>query len=148
MDQLIRRAEQRDIPRLVELGEEFALLSQPIHGFNVSRESIIEFANHTVNEDTCIVFVLEIDGVIEGFIAGVIQKIYFSKDIALQELAWYVKNGFRGIGLFFAFEKCAKEIGCHQVIVGNKPAYYDLGPFYTRQGFRFLENQYAKRLND
>lgn len=147
MDQIIRRAVQADIPQLVFLGEEFANLSQPIHGFTVDRESIIEFANHTVNHDGCVVFVLEVDGVIQGFIAGVIEKIYFSKDVALQELAWYVKNGFRGIELFFTFVKCADELGCHQVIVGNKPAYYDLKGFYERQGFRLLENQYAKRLN-
>lgn len=142
----VRRAQQKDIPRLVELGEEFALISQPIHGFSVSREMIIEFANHTVNHNSCVVFVLEVEGVVQGFIAGVMERIYFSKDVALQELAWYVKNGFRGIDLFFAFERTAKEIGCQHVIVGNKPKYYDLGKFYDRQGFVFMEHQFVKHL--
>lgn len=148
MGELVRRAEQRDIPRLVTLGEEFALLSQPIHGFSIDRESIIAFANDTVNNNGCVVYVLEVDGVIQGFIAGVLQKIYFSKDIALQELAWYVKKEFKGINLFFAFEACGKDIGVQHVVVGNKPQYYDLQKFYGRQGYRLLENQYIKRLNN
>lgn len=142
----VRRAQQKDIPRLIELGEEFAFLSQPIHGFHVERSCIIEFANDVVNRDSAVVFVLEVDGVIQGFIAGVLERIYFSKDVALQELAWYVKTGFRGIELFFAFERAAKDIGCQHVIVGNKPAYYDLGRFYERQNFKFLEHQYIKHL--
>lgn len=145
---MIRRAKREDIPRLVELGEEFAILSQPIHGFSVDRLSIIEFANHTINDDSCVVYVLEEDGVVQGFIAGTIQKIYFSKDVALQELAWYVKKGFRGIHLLLAFIGCARDIGCEHVIVGNKPEYYDLDRFYTRHGFKMIENQYAKRLKE
>lgn len=146
MGEIIRRAEQKDIPRLVELGEEFATLSQPIHKFSVDRESIIEFANHVVNNTGCAVYVLEVDGLLEGFIAGLLQKIYFSKDIALQELAWYVKPGFKGLGLLFAFEAYAAEIGCQHIILGNKPAYYDLSRFYERQGFTLLEHQYVKIL--
>lgn len=147
MDQNIRRAERRDIPQLIELGLEFAFVSQPIHGFSVSREMIIEFTNEVVNQDYAVVFVLEVDGVIQGFIAGRIEKIYFSKDVALQELAWYVKKGFRGIGLLFAFEACGQSIGCQHVIVGNKPQYYDLKRFYERQGYHLLENHYAKKVN-
>ncbi len=146
MDQIIRRAVQRDIPRLIELGEEFALLSQSVHGFEVSRESIIQFTNHVVNEADGVVFVLEVDGVIQGFIAGLVQKIYFSKDIALQEVAWYVKKGFKGLSLLYAFEKCAKDVGCNHLVVGNKPQYCDLKRVYERMGFHLLENQYAKRL--
>lgn len=146
MGEIVRRAVQKDIPRLIELGEEFANLSQPIHGFSVSRESIIEFTNDAVNIDRFVVYVLEVDDVIQGLIVGVIEKIYFSKDVALQELAWYVKNGFRGIELFYAFTSCAEQIGCQQVIVGNKPQYYDLTRFYQRQGFHLLENQFAKKI--
>lgn len=146
MDQIVRRAEQKDIPRLVELGEEFALLSQPIHGFHVERERIIIFANEVVNSDAAVVYVLEVDGVIQGFIAGVLENIYFSKDIALQELAWYVKNGFKGIDLFHAFVACGKDIGCQHIVVGNKPQYYDLSKFYLREGFKLLEHQYVLKV--
>lgn len=143
----IRRAIAADIPRLVELGEEFAILSQPHHKFNVSREAIIFSTNQMVQNNDAVVLVLEIEGVVQGVIAGVIQKIFFSEDVALQELVWYVKNGFKGTLLLEAFEKLAIGIGCQVLIVGNKPAYCDLGKFYERRSFTFLENQYTKRLD-
>lgn len=143
---IIRRAQQGDIPRLVELGEEFALLSQPYHKFPVSREAIIISTNQMVNNDDAVVIVMEIDGVVQGVIAGVLQKIFFSEDVALQELVWYVKKGFKGLELLEAFEKIARSIGCQALVVGNKPEYCDLGALYQRRGFTFLENQYTKRL--
>lgn len=146
MGEIIRRAVVADIPRLVELGFEFATLSQPIHRFNVSRGAIIFSTNQMVQNNDAVVLVLEVDGVIQGVIAGVIQKIFFSEDVALQELVWYVKNGFKGTELLKAFEVIAIGIGCQALIVGNKPAYCDLGKYYERQGFTFLENHYTKRL--
>ncbi len=146
MGEIVRRAETRDIPRLVELGEEFALLSQPFHKFTISREMIIWSTNQMVQNNDAVVLVLEVDGVVQGVIAGVIQKIFFSEDVALQELVWYVKNGFKGSDLLKAFEVIAIGIGCQALIVGNKPAYCDLGKYYERRGFTFLENQYTKRL--
>lgn len=142
----VRRAQRKDIPRLIQLGGEFALKSQPIHGFNISDIEIIHFVNEIVDHSLGIVLVLEENGIVQGVIAGVIQKIFFSQDIALQELVWYVKEGFRGITLFSAFEQEAKQKGCHHIIVGNKPAYCDLQKFYERQGYRMLENQYVKSL--
>lgn len=146
MEQIIRRGTRADIPRLVLLGEEFATLSQPIHGFNISRERIIEFTNNAIELDCYVTLVFEVDAVIVGFITGIIQRIYFSEDVALQEMAWYVKSGFKGAGMIDEFEALAKQIGCHKVIVGNKPEYYDLQRFYERRGFKLLENQYVKTL--
>lgn len=146
MDQIIRRAERRDIPRLVELGEEFALLSQPIHTFSVSRKAIIEFTNEIVEGARCVGIVLEVDGVIQGILAGIASKIYFSEDVALQEIAWYVKHGFRGGAMIDAFEIAGKALGCNRVVVGNKPQYYDLSGFYERRGYKLLEQQYIKSI--
>lgn len=142
----IRIARRSDIPKLVLLGEEFAVLSQPIHGFSVSRARIIEFANEVVENPDAVVLVLLCDGIIQGFLAGVKQRIYFSEDVAMQELAWYVKKGFKALGMLEAFESVAKAMGCNQIIVGNKPAYYDLQRYYERIGFKLLENQYVKHL--
>lgn len=146
MDPIIRRAKRADIPRLIDLGEKFAYLSQPIHGFNVDRTSIIEFTNEAVDSDEALVLVLECDGVVQGFIAGTIHKIYFSKDVALQELAWYAEKGFKGILLFEAFEVMANAIGVDHLIVGNKPQFCDLTNLYKRRGFSLLENHFTKDL--
>jgi hypothetical protein len=140
----MRLAQRKDIPQLVALGEEFALLSQPVHGFSISRERIINFANDVVETQNCLTIVLEEDKVIVGLMVGIISKIFFSEDVALQELVWYVKKGFRGLMMIDAFEKMAVGMGANKVCVGNKPAFYDLQRFYLRRGYTMLENQYIK----
>lgn len=146
MDQ-IRIAERLDVPRLIELGFEFAVLSFPIHKFEVSLLKITEFINDVIDDPNAVVLVLVVEDAIQGFIVGTIQKIYFSENVAMQEMAWYVKPGFKGLSLLKAFENWARMIGCHKLIVGNKPGYYDLSRIYTRCGFTLLENQYTKTLD-
>jgi hypothetical protein len=140
----IRLAQRKDIPQLIVLGEEFALFSQPYHHFSVDRDRIIHFTNEIVEAPGCLVIVLHEGDTVVGVIAGLIQEIFFSKDIAMQELVWYVKKGYGGKLLLDAFEKFAVAMGANKVIVGNKPAYCDLGNFYIRRGYTMLENQYQK----
>ena len=45
---IVRRAELKDVPRLIELGEKFALDSQKAHGLSISRKKIGEFADLSV----------------------------------------------------------------------------------------------------
>lgn len=144
----IRRAQRKDIPRLIFLGEEFAELSKSIHGFKVSREKIIEFTNDVIDSDIHVGLVLIENDEIQGFIIGVIRQIYFSKDVALQEMAWYVRHGVKGLGLLFEFEKIAKQIGCYKIVVGNKPQYFDLERFYLRRGYSLLEQHYVKHIGE
>lgn len=140
----IRLATRADIPQLVALGEEFALLSQPVHGFSVSRTRIIEFTNEVVEAQGSLVIVLCEGTEVVGVIAGLLSRIFFSEDIAMQELVWYVKKGVRGIVLLEAFEKFALGMGACKVIVGNKPAYCELSNLYLKRGYVLLENQYHK----
>lgn len=141
---IIRLAKRKDIPQLVALGEEFAYMSQPIHGFGISRERIIHFANEVVEVPNALVIVLEEEDIIQGLMVGIITQIFFSEDVALQELVWYVKKGSRGLIMLEAFEKFAIGMGANKVIVGNKPAFYDLSRIYLRRGYTMLENQYHK----
>lgn len=142
----VRLARRRDIPQVVALGEEFALISQPVHGFSISRARIIEFANNVIETENCLAIVLEEDGVIVGIMAGLITKIFFSEDVALQELVWYVKKGYRGLIMLNVFEKFAGAMGATKIIVGNKPAFYDLTRLYLRRGYTMIENQFAKNV--
>ena len=140
----IRLAKRADIPQLVALGEEFALLSQSAHKFSVSRERIIRFTNEIIDAPGGLVIVWEDKGVVVGVIAGFIQEIFFSEDVALQELVWYVKKGFKGMAMLEAFEKMGVAMGANRIIVGNKPAFCELGHMYIRHGYSLLENQYCK----
>lgn len=146
MDPIIRPAVRKDIPRLVELGEEFAYLSAPVHGFKVDRESIIEFANLVIDNEHTVFLVLEYEERIKGFIVGSIVPIYFSKEVALQEIAWYAEKGSRGMLLLDAFEKLAIAKGIDHLIVGNKPQYLDLSKVYLRRKFTSLESHFKKDL--
>ena len=87
---------------------------------------------------------LEDEGRIVGIMIGIISRIFFSEDVAMQELVWYVKKGYRGLTMLAAFEKMAVGMGVNRVIVGNKPEYYELGPLYVKYGYKLFENQYQK----
>lgn len=143
---MIRLATRLDIASCVTLGIEFANISKPIHRFNVSERRIREFTNEVIENPDCVCIVLEEQGKIEGILVGMKSAIYFSEDVALQELAWYVKKGSKGIGMLDLFEAEAFRIGCNRVIVGNKPAFYDLSRYYERREYTLLENQYCKVL--
>ncbi|MDE1866578.1 MAG: hypothetical protein KGI08_02560 [Thaumarchaeota archaeon] len=135
---------QKDIPACIELGKEFAYLSQPIHRFSVSENRIRLFANEVINDPNCVVVVSENDGKVDGVLAGGIVSIFFSEDIALQELVWYVKKNVKGMPMLDLFETQGKNLGANRIIVGNKPQYYDLKRLYERRGYSLLENHFVK----
>jgi len=91
---IVRRAELKDVPRLIELGERFALDSQKAHGLSISRKKIGEFADLSVTSKDYLVLVLE-DKEIIGLIVGLLTVPFFSDDIIMQEFVWYVENGGR-----------------------------------------------------
>lgn len=146
MGEVIRIATKKDVYPLILIGEEFAYASQPAHGFSVDRLSIMQFANEVIENPAFVVLVLEIDGEIKGLLVAMINKIFFSEDVALQELVWYVKKGCRGFHMLKALEYTAANLNIKKIIIGNKPAFCDLGAAYERRGYRLLENQYIKQV--
>jgi GNAT superfamily N-acetyltransferase len=99
------------------------------------------------------VWVAEIDGVVRGFLAVVVQPVWFSPGtrIAL-ETAWWMDEEHRGrpegVRLLFEFERWAKEQGakviCMSDIVleGESAAERIL----TRLGYRVTERTFTKGL--
>jgi len=143
---IVRRASRLDIPQIVEMGVAFAEASKVAHQFEVSVENIILFANEVLESSMWVKLVLEQEGVLVGMIGGVLTPIFFSKDIALQELVWYVKNGVNGLPLLRAFENEANVLGATQIVIGDKPGYVDMQKIYSRLGYRLLERQYVKKV--
>lgn len=141
---MIRFAQQKDIPQCIELGYEFAILSQKVHRFSVSKDKIRFFANEVVNDPNCVVIVSENEGKLDGLICGGLTQIFFSEDIALQEMAWYVKKNVRALMMLELFETQGKNLGATRIIVGNKPQYLDLSRIYERRGYTLLENHFVK----
>ena len=143
---IVRRAELKDVPRLIELGERFALDSQKAHGLSISCKKIGEFADLSVTSKDCLVLVLE-DKEIIGLIVGLLTVPFFSDDIIMQEFVWYVENGGRaGLMLLKGMEKMAKAMGAVKLIVGSKPDYVDMSGIYVKMGYRSLEDQFVKDL--
>lgn len=143
---IVRRAELKDVPRLIELGEKFALDSQKAHGLSISRKKIGEFADLSVTAKNYLVLVLE-DEVIIGLIVGILTVPFFSDDVVMQEFVWYVENGERaGLLLLKGMEKMAKAMGAVKFIAGCKPDYVDMSGIYLKMGYRSLENQFVKDL--
>lgn len=97
------------------------------------------------------IWVAEIDGVVRGFLAAVMQNVWFSSvtRIAL-EAAWWMDEDFRGrpegVRLLLAFERWAKEEQADAicmsdiVIEGNTAA----GPILERLGYAVSERTFTK----
>lgn len=145
---LIRNVLPQDFEQVVNLGVEFAELSKKIHGFSVSRERIEDFATMIITKPVeCIGLVCEEDNTIQGILAAVLTKPFFSDDLIAQEMVWYVKDGFRGgLLLMLELEKQAKIKGAKTIVMGYKPDYVDMKQIYERRGYRLLELQYIKDL--
>ncbi len=87
------------------------------------------------------------DGVIVGMIAGIASSIIFSKEVAMQEIVWYVQPDKRkcGLRLLREFEQRSKERGLNNIMmVGmSKDPIIDL---YGRLGYHPMQETFIKWL--
>ena len=87
------------------------------------------------------------DGVIVGIIAGIASSIIFSKEVAMQEMIWYVQPDKRkcGLKLLREFEQRSKASGLTIVMmVGmSKDPIIDL---YNRLGYVSMQETFIKWL--
>ena len=144
---MIRPAERKDVPTIIELGEVFGRETFSAHGFEVSRLRIMEFVNTVIGAPEWVNLVSEDrDGHVEGMIMGFVSGIFFSESVVLQELVWYCKSKRAALELFYEFERVGKARGVTHVVVGEKPSYHDLERFYTACGYQMLEQHYAKEV--
>ena len=141
---MIRKAEERDIDELAELGLKFANNSASIHKMTPNMEKIQKFSHDMVLSPDAIVMVLVLEGRIEGFICGLITEPYFSLDKVLQEMALYTTKGLGMVKLIDALEEEAIIRGVTRIVVGSKPDFCDLSSIYKRKGYTLFEEQYIK----
>lgn len=142
---IVRRATMNDALRVIELGIQFGLESQLAHGLRISKERIQDFACHSIIDPSCIFLVLEDEGIVTGMIVAYALRSFFSDDLVLQELVWYIEKGKHGgIKLMIQMEIEAKKLGCQKVVVGCKPGYVDVSELYVKKGYRLMEAHYVK----
>lgn len=146
---MIREAQKGDIPAIVGMGCEFWQFSP--YQVPADPASIEAFAEHCLSES--LLFVLEIDGRAEGFIAGVIGPVMGNMDYNVcTESAWWVnpehRKGLRGIRLKNALKERAREKGADFVAMAymetSMPAV--ISKIYEMQGMEKAESLYLERL--
>ena len=143
---MIRPPTINDVDRLVELGVEFGEKSRPVHTMSVDAELVRDTIYRVIENKDSIGFVLEEDGIVEGFIYGVILRTFFSHEWVLQELAWYSRRQVAGLRLMKVFEEEAKQRGIKKIVMGSKPEFCDLRKIYIRKGYRLFEEQFIKEI--
>ena len=87
-----------------------------------------------------------------GILSGIITNYVLSDRKCFQELVWYVSKKHRryGIKLYRALDQFSKSLGAKYVIMANMGEERDesFHKFYLKEGFRHLETQYIKNLED
>ena len=143
---IIREATKEDIPRIIVLGKEFAVASQKDHEMIISDEKIAGFANTVVENKFWTVLVMEVDEKIVGMLIAFYSYIFFSDEVACQEVVWYVQKGFNGgLELMTELEEVAKRRNnVRRIVMGYKPDYIDMSNLYKKKGYHLLECQYIK----
>ena len=149
-NELIRLATIEDLPKLAPLAEEFYSSSAFLRDFNIGRfcalwQSLLQLG-------TGVIFVLEVDSEIVGVIGGMMHPEAYSDELLCQEFFWFVGQSHRGNGirLYAELEKWARKQGCSEIRMGHlSDSMPDkMANFYKRLGYRQVEINFAKRLNE
>jgi hypothetical protein len=144
----IRLMTLEDIPQSLELMREFSQESLNEYGFEIKPEQALELSKQFV--DTSIVAIK--DNKIIGILAGTIGIYPLDGSKVFQEIAWYVSKHHRiyGVTLLYRLDEFCKQWGVKHIIMAHMSncKANKLDEFYTRLGYRELEVQYIKAVED
>lgn len=144
----IRTATPDDVFDILILAKEFSKEAPSSHKWNKDKtEQFLLSSFHNTNME---IFVIDVDGEIEGALVGLLSELYMSHTVQATELAWFVSKDYRGkpasLRLMKAFEKWAKESGANQVGMGDIEGISSLENLYNRLGYERAETVYLKEL--
>lgn len=144
---IVRRAEFRDVPWMVEKFEQHAKeYPSKISLFNKQHaaEAVMDgMVNH-------LVLVAERDKELLGYVAGWISRHFYNPDIkVLTQALWYVVPGLRGgkaaVALLDEFQKFGEE-HCHWIWL-NLPITTKINPSsFEKRGFKMTEELFLKEI--
>lgn len=144
----IRTATEDDVFNLLILGKEFSREAPKSHKWN--KDKTEQFFLSSFLNPNMEIFVIDVDGEIEGALVGLLSELWLSHTVQATELAWFVSKEYRGkpasIRLMKAFEKWAKESGATQVGMGDIEGVSSLEKVYNRLGYERAETIYLKEL--
>jgi len=144
----IRTATEDDVFDILILAKEFSREAPKSHKWN--KDKTEQFLLSSFLNPNMEIFVIDVDGEIEGALVGLLSELYMSHTVQATELAWFVSKDYRGkpasIRLMKAFEKWAKESGANQVGMGDIEGISSLENLYNRLGYERAETVYLKEL--
>jgi hypothetical protein len=139
-----------DLDRLVVLGRNCGKNS-PYGDVGMDDDFTRRFFQGCLSQPQMRVFILKCDKEIVGFLIGTVTNYHplFFKSPCAAEMGWWVEPEHRGkksLDLLFHYMTWAKDQGCKFVTSADLPN-LDLGPMYTRLGFKKAETAYMMELN-
>ncbi|AAG02610.1 gp26.2, partial [Roseobacter phage SIO1] len=144
----IRTATPDDVFDILILAKEFSKEAPQSHKWN--KEKTEQFILSALQNTNMTIFVIDVDGEIEGALVGLLSELYMSYTVQATELAWFVSKDYRGkpasLKLIKAFEKWAKESGAKQIGMGDIEGISSLEKLYNRLGYERAETVYLKEL--
>lgn len=144
----IRTATPDDVFDILILAKEFSKEAPQSHKWD--KEKTEQFILSALQNTNMTIFVIDVDGEIEGALVGLLSELYMSYTVQATELAWFVSKDYRGkpasLKLIKAFEKWAKESGANQIGMGDIEGISSLEKLYNRLGYERAETVYLKEL--
>ena len=144
----IRTATPDDVFDILILAKEFSKEAPQSHKWN--KEKTEQFILSALQNTNMTIFVIDVDGEIEGALVGLLSELYMSYTVQATELAWFVSKDYRGkpasLKLIKAFEKWAKESGANHIGMGDIEGISSLEKLYNRLGYERAETVYLKEL--
>ncbi len=149
---MIRLATVQDRDRLLELFQQFHQASPYSHvPFSVSKTD--QLLEHVLKSTEGIVVVAENEGIVIGFLAGLVSELPFAMIRVASELAWWVDPKYRkskdSLLLLQAYMYWAKNVvKTDQIQVANLMNEYApaLNRLYTKYGFEKKEETWLFQL--
>lgn len=143
MEPTIRNATFNDVEAVRELTKQ--MYNDSLNEYGIGYDD--DVFNRVVPALINTTFVMEMDGVVVGVMAGSIVNGLASNDLTYQESFWYVEKAHRGFGiklLTFAENYCRTNNVKFFIIahMGNRET--RLERIYKRRGFNILETHYIK----
>lgn len=144
---MIRQATVEDLPKLETCAREFYASSRFLKEFSLFR--FCEMWTTLLHNGGVIFIALESEE-ITGVMGGFIHRDLYSESMVAEEMFWFVRSAFRGVGirLYRAFEAWAQAAGATTIqmvhLLDSMPE--KISAFYRRIGFEPIETRYSKRL--
>lgn len=147
---IIRHATGDDMPKLVELGQQFAEAS-PYYEY-YDEDQFISIVYRLLSMETAACFVAEKDSELIGFIYAVMSSMWFNQSVPIVgEIAWWVTpehRGRAGILLLKQLEEWAAERKAVLLSVCEfDTVEKGLSSVLERRGFTAVEKNYYKKMH-